>query len=544
MSVRKNSSKAIQLPLYIAIAICAGVFIGANMTGTANAHHSSSLIKGLTKFRQVLTYIENDYVDEVDSEKLINSAIESMLEDLDPHTSYIPPKDLELIQYRLEDNYEGVGIEFNIFKDTVQVISPLSGGPSEKLGIRAGDKIIRVDGKNVAGVGITNQNVVEMLRGPGGSQVMVSIMRDREDELLDFQIERDKIPQYSIDASYMVDEKIGYIKIARFANSTYLEFKEALSKLKKQGMKNLVIDLTGNTGGYLNRAVQITDELLAGKQMIVYTNGKEKRYTEQHYSGEKGDFEQGSLVIMVDEGSASASEIVAGAIQDHDRGLIVGRRTFGKGLVQLPLDLNDGSELRLTISRYYTPTGRSIQKNYKTRNLEEYYMEAYERYKNGELYTQDSIKVNDSLVFKTDKGRIVYGGGGITPDYFVPLDTSQNTKYLNRLFSSNSLQEYAVKYVQAHIKELEEMGFEMYQSSFKVADDMLEELFTLAEENNLPSDETEIERSKKLIKQLIKAYIARGVWDNNGFYPIFNEQNEIFQKAIRLTDKAQQLAMQ
>ncbi|MEM6737231.1 MAG: S41 family peptidase [Bacteroidota bacterium] len=543
MSVRKNSSKTIQLPLYIAVAICVGVFIGANMAGTTNAH-SSNFIKGLTKFRQVLTYIENDYVDEVDSEKLINSAIESMLEDLDPHTSYIPPKDLKLIQYRLEDNYEGVGIEFNIFKDTIQVISPLSGGPSEKLGIKAGDKIIKVDGKNVAGVGITNQNVVEMLRGPGGSQVMVSIMRDRENELLDFRIERDKIPQYSIDASYMVDDKTGYIKIARFANSTYLEFKEALFKLKEQGMKNLVIDLTGNTGGYLNRAVQITDELLAGKQMIVYTDGKEKRYTEQHYSGEEGDFEQGSLVIMVDEGSASASEIVAGAIQDHDRGLIVGRRTFGKGLVQLPLDLNDGSELRLTISRYYTPTGRSIQKNYKGGNLKEYYMEAYERYENGELYTQDSIKVNDSLIFRTDKGRIVYGGGGITPDYFVPLDTSQNSRYLNKLFSSNSLQEYTVKYVQAHIKELEEMGFEMYQRSFKVADGMLKDLFTLAEENDLPSDETEIERSKKLIKQLTKAYIARGVWDNNGFYPIFNEQNEIFQKAIELTDKARQLAMQ
>ena len=333
MSGKKNSSLAVRLPLYIAVAVCIGVFIGANMAGSSKPP-SSNFMQSLTKFRQVLTYIENDYVDEVDSDKLVENAIKSMLKDLDPHTSYIPPKDLELIQSRLEGNYEGIGVEFNIFKDTIHVVSPLSGGPSEKLGIKAGDKIVKVDGENVASIGMTNQKVVEMLRGPGGSEVTVSILREGEDELIDFNIIRDVIPQYSVDVSYMVDDEIGYIKIARFANSTYLEFKEALLKLQDQGMKNLVIDLTGNLGGYLNRAVQIADELLAGRQMIVYTDGKEKRYTEEHYSGEKGDFEQGSVVIMVDEGSASASEIVAGAVQDHDRGIIVGRRTFGKGLVK------------------------------------------------------------------------------------------------------------------------------------------------------------------------------------------------------------------
>ncbi|WP_421763433.1 S41 family peptidase [Ekhidna sp.] len=541
MSTHKNSNRAITLPLYIAITLCVGVFIGANMVG-ASSSPSSNFMQSLTKFRQVLTHIENDYVDEVDSDELVESAITNMLEDLDPHTSYIPAKDLELIQSRLQGNYEGIGIEFNIFKDTIHVVSPLSGGPSEKLGIRAGDQIVKVNGDIVAGIGMTNQKVVELLRGPGGSEVTVSIKRDGENELIDFKIERDVIPQYSVDVSYMVNDEIGYIKVARFANSTYLEFKDALLRLKDQGMKKLVIDLTGNPGGYLNRAVQIADEVLSGKQMIVYTDGKEKRYSEQHYSGEKGDFEEGSLVIMVDEGSASASEIVAGAVQDHDRGLIVGRRSFGKGLVQMPIDLTDGSELRLTISRYYTPSGRSIQKTYEGGNLDEYYMEAYERYENGELYSSDSIKFNDSLAFKTDKGRIVYGGGGITPDFFVPLDTAYSSRYLNRLFSTNSVQEYTVKYAQENRVELVEMGFDNYESKFEVTDQMLEELVEVAEGNQLKFNEKEFKRSKKLLKQLTKAYIARGIWDNDGFYPIFNQQDEIFLKAIKLMDEADKIA--
>ncbi|MEQ6167166.1 S41 family peptidase [Ekhidna sp. MALMAid0563] len=541
MSTHKNSNRAVRLPLYIAITLCVGVLIGANMAGSTSTP-TSDFMKGLNKFRQVLTHIENDYVDEVDSEELVESAISNMLEELDPHTSYIPAKELELIQSRLEGNYEGIGVEFNIFKDTIHVVTPLSGGPSEKLGIRAGDKIVKVDGENVAGVGMTNQKVVEMLRGPGGSEVTVSIKRDGEDELINFTIERDVIPQYSVDVSYMVDDEIGYIKVARFANSTYLEFKEALLKLKDQGMKKLVIDLTGNPGGYLNRAVQIADEVLAGRQMIVYTDGKEKRYAEEHYSGEKGDFETGSLVIMMDEGSASASEIVAGAVQDHDRGLIVGRRSFGKGLVQLPIDLNDGSELRLTISRYYTPSGRSIQKMYKSGDLDEYYLEAYNRFENGEVYSSDSIKFNDSLVYKTDKGRIVYGGGGITPDYFVPLDTAQNTRYLNRLFNTNSLQEYTVLYAQENREELAEMGFETFRASFDVTDKMLKELVDVATDNGLKFNEKEFNRSKRLLRQLTKAYIARGIWDNEGFYPIFNEQDEIFQQAIQLMDEADQIA--
>ncbi len=540
MSTHKNSKQAIRLPLYIAVAISIGIFLGANMASPAS-NPTQGLVKNLQKFRQIISYIENDYVDPVNSDELVEGAISNVLKDLDPHSVYIPPRESELAQSQLEGNYEGIGIEFNIFKDTIFVVTPLSGGPSEKLGIKTGDKIIKVDGENVAGIDINNRKVIELLRGEKGSEVVVSIQRKGESELIDFNIERDVIPQFSVDVSYMVDDEIGYIKVSRFANSTFLEFKEALLKLKDQGMTKMVLDLTGNPGGYLQRAVQMVDEIIAGEKMIVYTDGKEKRYTEQHYSGEEGDFEEGTIVVMVDEGSASASEIVAGAIQDHDRGLIVGRRSFGKGLVQLPINLNDGSQLRLTISRYYTPSGRSIQKSYEGK-LEDYHMEAYNRFTNGELYTSDSIKVDDSLVFKTSKGRTVYGGGGITPDFFVPLDTSENSAYLNRLFSTNSMQEFTIKYAEENQKKLEDMGLEEFRKSFVVSDRIINDLVTSAQSNDLPFDELGFKKSKGLIRLLTKAYIARGIWDNEGFYPIFNEQDEVFLKAISLMNEANQLA--
>lgn len=540
MSTHKNSNQAVRLPLYIAIAICVGILLGANMVGS-NSAPTQGLVQNLQKFKQILTYVENDYVDEVDTDELVEGAIASVLKDLDPHSVYIPPRELDIVQSQLEGNYEGVGIEFNIFKDTIYVVSPLSGGPSEKLGIRTGDKIVAVDGENVAGVDMTNRKVIGLLRGEKGSEVVVSILRKGEREAIDFNIERDVIPQFSVDVSYMVDDEIGYIKVSRFANSTFLEFKEALLKLKDEGMTKMVLDLTGNPGGYLQRAVQIVDEILAGRKMIVYTDGKEKRYTEQHYTEEDGDFEDGTIVIMMDEGSASASEIVAGAIQDHDRGLIVGRRSFGKGLVQLPINLLDNSQLRLTISRYYTPSGRSIQKSYEGK-LEDYHMEAYNRFTNGELYSADSIKVSDSLMYKTSKGRTVYGGGGITPDFFVPLDTSENSAYLNRLFSTNSMQEFTVKYADDNKKQFEEMGLTEFRSSFSVSDKDLNELVSSAEGNDLAFDKAGFNKSKELIRLLAKAYVARGVWANEGFYPIFNEQDEVFLKAISLMNEANQLA--
>ncbi len=537
--MHQNTRQSVRSPLYIAIALCVGVFIGANMASSSSAS-TSTLVKNAQKFRQVLTHIENDYVDQVNTDDLVEGVISGVLKELDPHSAYIPPEDFELVKSDLEGNYEGIGIEFNIFKDTIFVVTPLSGGPSEKLGVRTRDKIIKVNGENVAGVEMTNRKVVELLRGERGSKVVISIFRKGEADLMDFNIERDVIPQYSIDVSYMVNEDVGYIKVSRFANSTFLEFKKALRSLKGQGMTKLVLDLTGNPGGYLQRAVQIVDEILAEQKIIVYTDGKEKRYAETHYSSEKGDFKKGRILVMIDEGSASASEIVAGAIQDHDRGLIVGRRSFGKGLVQMPINLIDGSQLRLTISRYYTPSGRSIQKPYNGKS-EEYYKESYNRYVNGEVYSQDSIKVSDSLLFKTAKGRIVRGGGGITPDYFVPLDTSQSSTYLNRLFSTNTMQEFTIKYADEHETELEGIGYDKFKKSFTTTDKMLEDLIVSAESNGLKFNREQFQKSNDLVKLLVKAHIARGVWKNQGFYPIFNEQNEIYQKAISLIGEAKDM---
>lgn len=542
MSEYKNNNYHIKLPLFIALSAAIGIFIGANMAA-GDGNTSSDFSSGIHKFREVMTYIQNDYVDNVDANKLVETTISDMLSQLDPHSVYISKEDLKLTQSQLEGNFEGIGIEFNIFKDTINVVSPLSGGPSEELGIKPGDKIVRVDGENVAGVHISNQDVVSKLRGEKGSIVKVEILRKGEKELLSFDIRRDVIPQYSVDASYMVNDQIGYIKISRFASTTYIEFKEALNKLTQQGMEKLILDLTGNPGGYMDPAVKIVDELLAGHEMIVYTKGKDPRHDSEYLSQNKGDFENGPVIVMLDEGSASASEIVSGALQDHDRALIVGRRSFGKGLVQMPITLSDGSAMRLTIARYYTPSGRCIQKPYDG-SIEDYEKEFYERFQNGEIYSQDSIKVNDSLVFKTDKGRTVYGGGGITPDYFVPLDTSENSSYLIRLSNSNSLAEYSLAYSDKYRDVLEKMSLKDFTETFKVSAQMHEELNAVAKANGVSFDEADFQKSKDLLDIYLKAFIARNLWKTNGFYQVYNQQNEIFQQALSLMEKGQALAFQ
>ena len=488
-----------------------------------------------------MTYIENDYVDQVNTEEIVDGVIDDMLTRLDPHSVYITQEDLELTQSQLQGNFEGIGIEFNIFKDTVHVVAPISGGPSEKLGILSGDKIIKVNGENIAGEGISNREVINRLRGPKGSEVEVSIMRKGQEELIDFTITRDVIPQYSVDVSYMINDEVGYIKVSRFSATTFLEFKEALFNLKDEGMQKLVLDLTGNPGGYLDKAVEMADEFLENNQMIVYTEGKEKKYNDSHISRRDGEFEKGPLIVLIDEGSASASEIVAGALQDHDRALIVGRRSFGKGLVQMPIRLNDGSQLRLTISRYYTPSGRCIQKPYEG-SIEDYHREYVDRFENGEVFDEENVKVNDSLVYYTDKGREVYGGGGIVPDYFVPYDTSGNSRYMNKLFTSNTIAEFTLKYHEDNAEKLEEMGLESYLENFKVDEQMLKEVISLAKSNGVKFDDKQYKQSKDRLKIYIKAYIARSVWDNEGFYPVFNKNNEILNKALDLFEEAELLA--
>jgi len=522
----------------MAIAISAGILIGATMADSNSP--TGSLFSSILKFREILTHVEKDYVDEVDTDKLVEEAIQEMLEKLDPHSVYIPAEELELTKSELEGGFDGIGIEFSIIRDTITVIAPLSGGPSEKLGLMTGDKIINVDDAPVAGIGITNRGVFKKLRGPKGSSVKVDIKRKGSSELLVFNIIRDKIPQYSVDTRYMVDDEIGYIKISRFASTTYDEFKKALVTLQEQGMTKLILDLQGNPGGYMDRAVDIVDEFLAGNKLIVYTKGKEKKYNSESRAYKKGVFENNPLIVLIDQGSASASEIVAGSLQDNDRALIIGRRTFGKGLVQRPISLSDGSELRLTISRYYIPSNRSIQKPYKN---SEYDLDLYHRYQNGEYFSADSIKFADSLKYHTEEGRVVYGGGGIMPDYFVPIDTVSNNKYLNQLFTSNAIGEYTLLYFGKNQKRLEKMGYEDYRKHFEVDQKMLEALIQLAEEVGVEYDKELYENAKPLIEIHLKAQIARRAWDNDGFYPIFNETNEVFQQALNFFDEAEELVL-
>ncbi len=538
MNETKNSKFYILLPMLLAVTLAIGILTGATVSDSGNS--KGKTMQGLDKFREILTYIERDYVDEVDTEKLVEGAINKMLSDLDPHSVYIPASEANLAKSQLDGEFDGIGVEFNIVKDTIYVVTPISGGPSEKVGIQAGDKIVMVNDSIVAGKGITNKDVFTLLRGKKGSMVKLGVKRGKQGELLDFEVTRDRIPQYSVDVSYMVNDEVGYIKVSRFSAHTFEEFKQALQKLEDKGMQKLILDLQGNPGGYMDRAINMADEFIPGNSMIVYTKGKQNRYDSEARAYRKGSFEEGPLIILIDEGSASASEIVSGAVQDNDRGLIVGRRSFGKGLVQMPIDLKDGSELRLTISRYYTPSGRSIQKNYGSES--DYELDILHRYEHGELFYSDSIKFIDSLKYETTKGRVVYGGGGIMPDYFVPLDTVKNSTYLNKLFTSNALREYALNYAERHKERLGKMDYERFKNGFDVTEAMLKELVSLAERSGEAFDEQGFERSKPLIKNYTKAFIARSIWGNEGYYPVLNEQNEVLKKAMTLFDEASQLA--
>lgn len=537
-----RSPFAIKLPFLLSIAIAAGVFIGATMFGkSSNSSKNGDPLKLAIKYRDILNYIDQNYVDTVNTTELVDYSITKMLEKLDPHSVYIPAQEVEAASQELKGSFEGVGIEFSLVKDTIYVVAPISGGPSESVGIKSGDKIIKVNDENVAGVGITNKGVFDRLRGSKGSKVRLKILRKEMKELLSFEITRDKIPQFSIDVSYMVDHKTGYIKMSHFSSTTYDEFRKALTELTDQGMTQLMLDLRDNPGGLLDRAIRICDELLAEGNLIVYTKSKDGRFDERFEATDRGSFQTQPIIVLMNEGSASASEIVSGAIQDNDRGLIVGRRSFGKGLVQLPINLTDGSELRLTISRYYTPSGRSIQKPYTSGKLEDYEMEVYKRFKHGELFTADSTKFNDSLKYYTKKGRIVYGGGGIMPDYFVPRDTSMISKYLISLVASNNIREFALNYAFKNKKSLEKMKYDNFLKNFQVTDQLLKEIIQLGEKNKVEFKKEEFEQSKEFIKNQVKAIIARTVWGNKQAYPIFHQLDHEFQEALKLFDKTKTL---
>lgn len=538
-STMQNSTYYIRLPLIIAITLVAGIFIGAKMFGTRTEQEVNSVV---LKYREIFKYIDAYYVDSVQVDKIAETGIKKMLEDLDPHTAYIPAKEVETMNAPLEGDFDGIGIEFTIFKDTIEVVATVQGGPSEEVGIQSGDKIIAVDGKNIAGIKISNKSVFEYLRGKKGTKVQVTIKRRGQENPLDFTITRNKIPTYTVEGSFMLDKETGYIRVTRFGVKTYEEFRKSMEQLVSQGIKRMVLDLRDNPGGYMDKATKIADEFIAGEKLIVYTDGKENRFDNKDYASFTGMFEEGSLIVLIDEGSASASEIVAGALQDNDRALIVGRRSFGKGLVQKPIILTDGSELRLTISRYYTPSGRSIQKKYEKGHLEEYSSDISKRYEHGELYSADSVKFDESQKYKTAGGRTVYGGGGIMPDHFIAQDTSYFSNYLSALYRANLVREFALEYANSHKIKLKAMNEIDYIQKFELSDLEMQNFIAFAQKEDVKFVAKDYEKSKKFLKNQLKGYIARTIWQKeNTFSRILAVEDHDINEAMKLFEEADKL---
>lgn len=510
---------------------------GLCLCGTLLVSAQNKILNSPARKLQLAEFaIANLYVDDVDEDKLVEDAIINMLEELDPHSTYSDAEEVKKLNEPLVGNFDGIGVQFNMATDTLFIIQPVSGGPSEKVGILAGDRIIEVNDTVIAGVKMSTEEIMRRLRGPKGTKVNLKIMRRGVSGLLPFTVKRDKIPVYSLDASYMMNKTTGYIRISRFAATTAEEFEKALHDLQKKGMRNLILDLQGNGGGYLNAAIEIANHMLQKGELIVYTEGKRNPRTEFNARG-NGDFRDGKLVVLVDEFSASASEIVTGAIQDWDRGTVVGRRTFGKGLVQRPIDLPDGSMIRLTVARYYTPSGRCIQKPYES--IEQYNKDLIERYNRGEMLSADSIHFPDSLKAKTLKlGRTVYGGGGIMPDYFVPIDTTYYTDYYLALRDKGAIVQENLKLIDAHRSEWKEKykTFERFNKRFEVSDEMLEDLISLGKTLGAEFKEDEYKTALPLIKIQLKALIARDLWDMNEYFQVINSINNTVQKGLELIE--------
>lgn len=494
---------------------------------------NNSTLNASQKLTEVLLNVDRYYVDAPNISKLTETAIVSLLEELDPHSTYIPKEELDDAQMTINGSFVGIGVRFQLMKDTISVVATIPGGPSEKLGILPGDQIVQVDGNNVAGIGIKNDQVRQKLMGDLGTKVKVTV--NRKGKLLDFNITRDKIPVFSVDAAYMIDKEIGYIKLNSFSKTTVQEVQTALQTLKSQGMKSLIFDLQSNGGGLLDAAHKLADEFLSGDKLIVYSEGRaQPRYDLK--AMKKGLFEEGQLVILTDEYSASASEILSGAIQDWDRGLIVGRRTYGKGLVQRPMPLTDGSEIRLTIARYYTPTGRHIQKPYQ--DTESYRKDLNQRYLNGEFFLKDSIKLPDSLMYKTLKTkRTVYGGGGIMPDVFVALDTTESSSYFADLIQGGHVNSFIFKYVNMNRATLLKSypSIKEFKANFVCDAAFMDSFFAYVaqEDSTLKFNEDEYRRSENLIKLRLKSVIAQDLWGTNEMFQIYNDTNEILQEAIQ-----------
>lgn len=530
------------LPILFAIVLVLGMIMGALLNKNQITKHGllPGIKYGTSKIDQIMDYIVTDYVDTVNREELEKEAIDGMLKDLDPHSSYISAKDFHEINDPLMGSFEGIGISFRIENDTVMVINTIPGGPSEKVGLMAGDRIVKVNDTVIAGTKITNNKAIKLLKGPKGTKVKVSIFRRGIPNLLDFTIIRDVIPMYSLDVAYMVNDRIGYIALNKFSATTAKEFSKALHELKEKGMTALILDLRGNPGGYLNAAIDVADEFLPDQKLIVYTEGKARprRYA---FATKKGDWEKNTLVILINEGSASASEIVTGAVQDNERATIIGRRSFGKGLVQEQMPLADSSAIRLTVARYYTPTGRCIQKPYKKNHFDKYYEEAYNRYLDGEMKNADSIHFPDSLKYTTPGGKVVYGGGGIMPDIYVPIVTDTVHTFYNILVNKGLLYRFAFSYTDEHRNELKKYkDFNSFDNGFNMSDNEYQKLMTFAKEKGVKQSNKKTSISKNKIKTLFKAYVGRNILEEKGFYPIYHQIDPVFKKAVEVINNREE----
>lgn len=518
------------LPLAIALSVVIGIFIGNRFSSRKYA------VDNDRKLNTILNLIAADYVDTVDINDLIEMSIPEILGNLDPHTAYFSKADLKAANEELNGSFSGIGISFMMMNDTVSVIEVIPGGPSEKVGILAGDRIVTVNDTTFVGAKITNNEVMKHLRGDKGTKVKLGIKRNNSPKILTFTVTRGDIPMKSVDAAYMIDKTTGYIKVNQFGRTTFDEFLTGLNKLKGEGAKRYMIDLRGNGGGYMEMAILMANEFLSDNQLIVYTKGRDKRNDSQWWSDGNGQFQDAELIVLMDEYSASASEIFAGAIQDNDRGLIVGCRSFGKGLVQNQLTLPDQSAIRMTIARYYTPSGRCIQKDYK--HGTDYSKELYDRYMNGELYSRDSIKIDKSQIFSTQYGRTVYGGGGIVPDIFVPRDTTGISSYYIEVANAGLIQQFAFKYVDVNRKALSKMAdYKQFLRMEPAADVILNDFVNYASQHGVPARWYYINQSRDNIVNYIKALVARDIFGNESFYPIINRNDKTVEAALKAFNK-------
>ncbi|TDY10584.1 S41 family peptidase [Meridianimaribacter flavus] len=521
------------IPLIIGVAVAAGVFIGGklNFTDTSDRLFTSNSKKD--KLNRLIDYIDYEYVDEVNTDSIVDVTVNGILDNLDPHSTYIPKSELQRVTENMKGDFIGIGVSFYTYKDTVTVIRPTEGGPSEKAGIKGGDRIIMADGDSIFGREWSNEAIIEKLKGEKNTKVHLKVLRKGEDELLDFTVKRTDIPIKSVDAAYMLTNKLGYIKINRFAESTYKEFKKALDKLQNQGATQLALDLRDNPGGFLGVAEQIIDEFLEDDKLILFTKNKSGKI-EKSYATRRGDFEEGEVYILINENSASASEIVAGALQDNDKGTIVGRRSYGKGLVQREMALGDGSAVRLTVSRYYTPTGRSIQRPYHNGSSDDYYNDYYKRLSSGELSEQENIKVADSLKFTTPNGKVVYGGGGIIPDIFVPLDTSIQNETLNYIRRRGYISNFVFEELDRDRSVYEKVTRDDFIKNFEVSDDIVikfQDYLNLKERTKIT-----FVAYHDAMKQLIKADLADQLYGGNASEQIINEKDEMILEVIKLSE--------